>query len=308
MRRIVLVTTVENHARDHRLRVHFPTPIHTDVSHAEGHFDVVTRPLALPQPAEDWREQPVTTHHQRTFVAVNDGQVGLLVANRGLPEYEVMPGKKNENGGVTVALTLLRCVGWLSRDDLHCRRGHAGPGLSTPGAQCPGRHTFEYALVPFDPSAEFIPSRVEGLRAGCTQDRPFDGVYPERSRGAQDRPHGGGWENAYAQGHAFNAPLRAVAVPASDGPLPPSHSFVQADPTDFVITAVKQAEDGNGLIVRGYNIASKAREVTLRLDRPFRRAMLVNLNEAPQEELATNGNAVRFTTRARQIVTVRFEM
>ena len=285
VRRIDFVTTVENHARDHRLRVHFPTPIHTGVSHAEGHFDVVTRPLALPQPTEDWPEQPVPTHHQRTFVDVNDGQVGLLVANRGLPEYEVMTSKKNENDGVIVVLTLLRCVGWLSRDDMHCRQRHAGPGLPTPGAQCPGRHTFEYALVPFD----------------CAL-RPWAG-----GPRAQDRLHGGGWEDAYAQAHALNAPLRAVAVPASDGPLPSSLSFVQADPSDFVLTAVKQAKDSGGLIVRGYNITDETREVTLRLNRPFRRATRVNLNEVPQEELAANGNEVRFTTRAKQVVTVQFE-
>jgi mannosylglycerate hydrolase len=43
-------------------------------------------------------------------------------------------------------LTLLRCVGWLSRDDLATREGHAGPAVATPGAQCPGVHRFEYAL------------------------------------------------------------------------------------------------------------------------------------------------------------------
>lgn len=263
VRRIDFVTTVENHVRDHRLRVHFPTPIRTDVSHGEGHFDVLTRLLEIPQHTEDWLEQPVPTHHQRTFVDVNDGQVGLLVANCGLPEYEVVPGDE----GVTVALTLLRCVGWLSRDDMHCRRGHAGPGLPTPGAQCIGRQAFEYALV----------------------------------------PHGGGWEDAYTQAHAFNAPLRAIAVPASDGPLPSSLSFVQATPSDFVITTVKLAKDGDGLIVRGYNITDTAQEVVLKLDHPFRRARRVNLNEDPQEELVTGGDAVRFLARAKQIITLRFE-
>jgi mannosylglycerate hydrolase len=267
VRRIDLVTTVENRAGDHRLRVYFPTPICTDVSHAEGHFDVVTRPLALPRYTEAWVEQPASTHHQRTFVDVNDGRTGLLVANRGLPEYEVIPGDVNEDGGVTVALTLLRCVGWLSRDDLSCRREPAGPELPTPGAQCLGAHTFEYALA----------------------------------------PHGGGWENACAQAHAFNAPLRAVAAPASNGPLPPSLSFVQVEPPAFVLTAIKRAEDGRGLIGRGYNVGRRTCEVTLRLARPLRRATRVNLNEEPQEALKVSGGAVRLTARARQIVTVKLE-
>ena len=260
--RIDFSTTVENKAMDHRLRVHLPTPIVTAVSHAEGHFDVLERPLELPRDTWDWPEQPTPTHHQRTFVDVNDGRIGLMVANRGLPEYEVIPGEE----GVTVALTLLRCVGWLSRDDMHCRRGHAGPALPTPGAQCLGTHTFEYALI----------------------------------------PHRGGWENACAQAHAFNAPLRAVAAPRSGGPLPLALSSVQADPPCFVITAVKLPEEGEGLIVRGFNITDEPQEVTLRLDRAWRRATRVGLDESFREELALEGNSMRFCAGPKQIVTLRF--
>ena len=54
-----------------------------------------------------------------------------MVANRGLPEVEFIP----EGNETHIALTLLRCVGWLSREDMHCRRGHAGPELPTPEAQ-----------------------------------------------------------------------------------------------------------------------------------------------------------------------------
>jgi alpha-mannosidase len=261
--RIDFSTTVDNHATDHRLRVHFPTPIGTDVSHAEGHFDALTRPLDLPQDTQDWPEQPTPTQHQRTFVDVNDGQAGLLVANRGLPEYEVIPGEE----GVTVALTLLRCVGWLSRDDMHCRQGHAGTGLPTPGAQCLGTYTFEYALI----------------------------------------PHCGGWENAYAQAHAFNAPLRAVAAPRSGGPLPLTLGFVRADPPNFVLTAIKLPEEGEGLIVRGFNITDAPQEVTLYLDRAWRRATQVGLDESFQGELALEDNAVRFRATPKQIVTLRFD-
>ena len=47
----------------------------------------------------------------------------------------------------TIAVTLLRCVGWLSRDDLDERRGPAGPGTATPGAQMPGKWAFDYAII-----------------------------------------------------------------------------------------------------------------------------------------------------------------
>jgi alpha-mannosidase len=261
--RLEFATKVENHAQDHRLRVHFPVPIVTDVSHAEGHFDVPARPLALPQNTSHWLEQPVPTHHQRTFVSVGDGKAGMLVANRGLPEYEVMATEQ----GVDVALTLLRCVGWLSRDDMHCRRGHAGPGYATPGAQCPGTHTFEYALI----------------------------------------PHEGTWKPAYDQAHAFNAPLRAVAGSAGGGSLPLEMSFVEVTPPTFVLTAIKQAEDGNGLILRGFNITDEPQEVRLGLALKVRRAFRTRLDERGREELGVEGKGVHFEAGPKEIVTIRFE-
>ena len=273
VRRVDIQTTVDNQAQDHRLRVHFPTPIHTGVSHAEGHFDVVTRPVDLPTNTADWAEQPAPTHPQRTFVDVNDGEKGLMVINRGLPEYEVIRGEilreTQGNSGVTVALTLLRCVSWLSREDLVNRPGHAGPGLFTPGAQCPGRHVFEYALV----------------------------------------PHAGGWQSCFREAHAFNAPLRAVLTGIHQGSLPPASSFITAEPETVVVSAVKMAEAGDGLIVRVYNIGDEPVEAKLRLWRPFRRAVLVNLNE--EEQTRELGESVelkelRFTMRGKQIMTVKF--
>ena len=65
----------------------------------------------------------------------------MTLITDGLHEYEVLPGAPQE-----LALTLLRAVGWLSRDDLTTRTGHAGPALETPGAQVLGEHRFRYRL------------------------------------------------------------------------------------------------------------------------------------------------------------------
>lgn len=143
-RRVDIRTVVENGARDHRLRVHFPTGIEAEKSYAESHFGVIERSSSVPPSEPDWAEDPVGTHPQKRFVDVNDGRRGLTIANRRLPEYEVLSNGRQS----VIALTLLRSVGWLSRDDLKSRRGHAGPALETPGAQCIGVHRFEYAIIP----------------------------------------------------------------------------------------------------------------------------------------------------------------
>jgi mannosylglycerate hydrolase len=134
-------TTVDNRARDHRLRVRFPAPgtsFGTAVR-AEGHFAVLRRPPRPIWSSAGWIEPPAPTHHTTGFVAAGD----LFVVGRGLPEYEML---LLPDGSQEVALTLLRCVGWLSRDDLATRPGGAGPSVATPDAQCPGIHEFEYAV------------------------------------------------------------------------------------------------------------------------------------------------------------------
>jgi alpha-mannosidase len=135
--RVELTTTVTNHAHDHRLRVLFPSGRPDESVRAEGHFALLERPLRLPT-GEGWYEPPIPTHH--TLGLVTTGPLALFT--RGLPEYEALA----TDTGLTLALTLLRCIGWLSRDDLDTRPGNAGPPIPTPEAQCLRRHTFEYAL------------------------------------------------------------------------------------------------------------------------------------------------------------------
>jgi mannosylglycerate hydrolase len=143
--RLEFTTTVDNRARDHRLRVRFPTLQTPTTVRAEGHFAVVHR-TARPVWNGAWVEPPHDTSHSLGAVATG----GLALYTTGLPEYEV-----TEDGAL--ALTLLRCVGWLSRGDLSTRRGHAGPELPVPGAQCEGLHRFEYALeLGEPPDAELL--------------------------------------------------------------------------------------------------------------------------------------------------------
>jgi mannosylglycerate hydrolase len=139
--RVEVETSVDNRAGDHRLRVRFRAPDagHASPVRAEGHFDVVHRPARLNWSGAGWIEPPAQTSHTSGAVALGD----LAFVGVGLPEHEAIPVHR----ALDLAVTLLRCVGWLSRDDLSTRPGHAGPGIATPEAQCPGRHTFRYALA-----------------------------------------------------------------------------------------------------------------------------------------------------------------
>jgi mannosylglycerate hydrolase len=138
--RIEFRTTIDNPARNHRLRVTFPTGPAVGPVRAEGQFALVRRPLAPRRPRADWCEPPDGTQH--TCGAVALGPIALLT--KGLPEYEARAG----DAGAELCLTLLRAVGIISRrtGEIATRPQSAGPQLATPEGQCLGRYELEYAL------------------------------------------------------------------------------------------------------------------------------------------------------------------
>jgi alpha-mannosidase len=142
--RVEFRTTIDNETTDHRLRVLFPVgdTVATDVR-AEGQFALVHRPLNPPAPTTDWVEPPDPTQH--TLGAVALGPLALLT--RGLPEYEARRPAEHKR---ELCLTLLRCVGVISRPSgaIPTRPLGAGPQTPTPEGQCLGRQECEYALLP----------------------------------------------------------------------------------------------------------------------------------------------------------------
>ena len=140
--RIDFDARVANRARDHRLRVALKTPIVATKALHDTSFGVVERPLASSEPEGTEDICPAGPH--RTWSAVEGSSVAAAILSRGLYEVEV---RAEREGATTLLLTLLRCVGWLSRSDLATRRGGAGPELETPAAQELGAHHFEFAVA-----------------------------------------------------------------------------------------------------------------------------------------------------------------
>ncbi|HWJ41241.1 MAG TPA: glycoside hydrolase family 38 C-terminal domain-containing protein, partial [Candidatus Limnocylindrales bacterium] len=147
--RVDFVADVTNRARDHRLRAALRTPIVASDAVHDTSFGVIRRSLAPSEPRGT--EDIYPTVPQRTFTAVEGGEFSAALASRGILEVEARP---DPAGATTILLTLLRCVGWLSRSDLATRRGGAGPELETPDAQELGTHRFEFAVVTFSGSSQ----------------------------------------------------------------------------------------------------------------------------------------------------------
>lgn len=141
-RRIDIRTEFENNAKDHRLRALFATGFTEYINYADGHFDIVERKKHYPErPTERGKIEYYATQPQTNFTSLVCGDAGVTIANKGLPEYEIV--KDNS----VIAITLLRCVGWLNKQDLMTRWRMAGPDIATPDAQCLGKHAFEYSII-----------------------------------------------------------------------------------------------------------------------------------------------------------------
>ncbi len=140
-RRVDVRLVVTNNARDHRLRVLCETDTRSLVHVAGAAFAWLERQTRV-SPRRGWVEQPTGERCVHDLVAVEGATRGLAVGVDGLREYAVL------HDGRTIAITLLRAVGFLSRGDLPERRGHAGPALETPSAQCIGTRTYGYCVVP----------------------------------------------------------------------------------------------------------------------------------------------------------------
>jgi alpha-mannosidase/mannosylglycerate hydrolase len=224
-------SSLENWALDHRLRALVATGIPRPLQIAsEAAFAFVDR-----KPGTGLGALPVAPRHESvppTFphlgvVAVEGDRHAMQIVAPGLPEAEVVMG------GQAVAITLLRCVGWLSRDDLRTRGGGAGPQMETPEAQCQGEHSFRFAVRFASPGLETrrawwdaLPDLDHARHPVCV--RPTGGHYGPLARG--------------------------MTLPAT---------WLRNPPAAAVISAVKPACDGRGIVIRAFNPTGEPRAFPL---------------------------------------------
>ncbi|MBL7100714.1 MAG: hypothetical protein ISS23_02040 [Nanoarchaeota archaeon] len=276
---VYISTKINNQINDHRLRALFPG-VKNDFVYVQTQGDVVTRQV------EEYKEYPQTrkrnithkthegnlpkekgpsqTQFQRSFIGTNDRKKGLVVINKGLPEYEA----KTDG---TIALTLLRSVGWLSQDDLSTREGSAGPELEVHEAQCTREHNFEYSVL----------------------------------------PQAGSWDTTSAYHHAnqHNVQMKSQQIPYQKGTLPPKMSFISINPKELIVSAVKKAYNRNDLIIRLFNPTEKKVKGSLKIYPEVKEAWLTDLNETLEEKLSIkNDGSVSLEADPKKIITVSYKL
>jgi hypothetical protein len=132
-------TTFVNPSGDHRLRVDCPLPEPARESVAESAFTVVTRGLTAEGRSDEFG---LPTAPANRFVTAGR----LTVVHEGVCEYELIDIQDDAAG--TLALTILRSTGMLSRLGMTYRPFPAGPLTPVEGLQMRGRQIeLRYALA-----------------------------------------------------------------------------------------------------------------------------------------------------------------
>ncbi|MFF4650866.1 hypothetical protein [Streptomyces sp. NPDC001380] len=237
----------DNTADDHRLRLHFPTPGARGRWTADAHYSLLDHPTGPdlgPLPQERAHEAECGAVPVQSVSAVGSGALRVAVAAPGLPERTGIAPEHSPSGAEELAVTLLRSVGWLSRFDLASRTTGAGPMLATPEAQCRGPQRFDLDVLVGE----------DGDTAG---------------------------EPGLARlGAAARAPLYALQVRPGTAPQPVLDPGLRVE--GALLTALKTAEDGDGLVLRISNPTRSALTARLRLPAGVR-AVPARLDESPAD-------------------------
>jgi alpha-mannosidase len=120
-------------------------------------------------------------------------------------------------------------------------------------------------------------------------------------------PHAGTWREAETvrRGLELNYRLLPMAVEKHEGALPATYSFVQLEPNNVVLTAMKKAEDDDALVLRFYEWAGKEGDVTVQVPGRAHSATETDLMEKALGELPLKDGRVNVHTKPYEIKTVK---
>ena len=253
-----LVVRGTNRESDQRLRLLVRTGCAGSTHRADAAFGEIERqPPPLPQDGDT--EVPAPTAPLHRYVSRYDvaHARGTTLVSDGLTEYEAMLDG-------TVAVTLVRSVGELSRADLTSRPGHAGWPSPTPGAQSPGPWEATFGVLLHGLAS---PETRAQIATACD-----DILVPATGR-------------------------TVAAIP------PAAHAGLALEGAHLAFVACKRSDDGAALVVRCVNLSSRPAQGSWSLP-GLEAAQLARLDESALGELPVCENRVRFAVPPHAVSTI----
>lgn len=267
---------ISNQSRDHRLRAMINTGLVSNYTHSLAPFEMVER---------DRREQlsGIANGDQPNsgFIRIEDDKTAVSILNKGLYEYSHL---SQENG--IVAVTLLRGNGFISK-------GSTGDHWRVPGNQCLRELIMELGLYPS--------SAAEPVGEGVKRFQQYNNRILTCFQSADRTKFTGG--RPAVQDTEINE-IFFRKDPYSCLLLQLEHQEIAVQGDNIVVTAVKQAEDGSGIVLRFYNTGNTAEKAIFQFPSAFREVYLVNLEEYVQHRLVLDNGRLEFWVQPLKIVTL----
>ncbi len=177
--------------------------------------------------------------------------------------------KYNSEG--TLALTLLRCVSELGKGAIKMRPGGRGGWKnSTPDAQCPGEHTFTYAFMPHSPG--------------------WAGQMEEINRAAEQ----------------VHLPVKKHRLKIDEIDQDDEWTL-KINPESLVLSAFKEANDGQGYILRVYNPTNKIIDGSIAFSNILAEVTRTNMEEVGREIIDNDDISFRDQWQPYKVLTYRIK-
>ncbi|MHB1452947.1 MAG: glycoside hydrolase family 38 N-terminal domain-containing protein [Saccharofermentanales bacterium] len=279
-----LSATVDNNAKDHRIRLLVDTGILSSVSFADIPFDIVEHAI---QP-----EYPLTksnVHPNTSFAGIEDGQGGIAVLTYGNHEYEQLaaPGDAAGSSGSVLALTLVRGNQFIMVGS--DGRSGGGPQWDVPGNQCLRTVTGDFGILAFNGDKALLANEALAFRA--PPKAVFASCDTKKFAGGRFAMQGSTLDEFY-----YLPDLHPALV------IPDNKPVVGVKGTGILVTALKKSYDGEAFILRLVNMSESTQSASIEFEG---NVFTGSMNEEVGAALPPSGAdaAVRVTLRAKEIAT-----
>lgn len=280
---------VSNNGLSHRLCIIFDSQITSKFNYADQQFGLIKRPnyyekemnlylqnlenhtekkagiQELANWANDqssWQEPPISIEPTQSYVSLTDKNTGIAVIPQGVREYEVLDDSK-------IRLTLFRTYGFMGKENLIYRPGRASGEriIETPDAQLLKTMDFSFGFMTYN--SDINDSNVDVLAK--SYNTPIQ---------------------VYTYAEFLNGRL-IFSQREIEGSKPSTYSLFETE-NKLVVSAIKKAEDGDGLIIRLYN-GKDHKNVgdTLKFHYDISQAYYTNLKEEKTEAIEICNNTIK---------------
>ena len=117
-------------------------------------------------------------------------------------------------------------------------------------------------------------------------------------------PHTGNWrESTVSAAYALNDPI--IVINGTKEGAKKQYQLCKTDRDNVVIETIKQAEDGNGIIIRLYENQRKRGDVTLTTGFDIKSVVVSNLIEDDIEQIDFEGRNIILPFKPYEIITLR---